>query len=212
MDRLGDAFLADAGLAEDEDGHRRVGDPLDERVDAAHRRIEDDRLAGRRRCGRPARRALAGAQAGAQVADQRLDGGAVVGAQGAGDAGLGGGRAGEVERALDRGVAFGAAELGEDEEVVVAGVLGEQVHRAERARDRIDHGVVGAADEADGERAVIADRAIDLGGEAGFAGGVVGDRARAAQAAGDADDREDRADLDLVAALRRGGVPRSCRR
>ena len=138
VDRLGDELLADAGLAEDQHGHRRVGDALDERVDAPHRRIEHDRLgAGQSRSSAVARRA-AGAQAGAHAP---ISVSTVVPSSGHSAVaafGVDAGGAREVEQALDGAGAFGAAELGQDHQVVVARVLGDHVHRAQRARDRID--------------------------------------------------------------------------
>ena len=187
MDRLGDELLADAGLAEDQHGHRRVGDPLDERGQPLHRGIDRERL-GERPGGRDV---AAGAEARAEPADQGLDGDPVVGAQH--------GRSLRDVQPRDRRAPLDPPELGQDREEVVAGVLGEQIHRAQRARDRIHRGVVGDAHEGDRDRAAVPHGAIDLGREPGLAGLGVGDHAAPAQAAGDADDRDDRADRDLVA-------------
>ena len=195
VDRLAHQLLADPGLAEDQHGHRGVGDPLDQRVDPLHRGVEHDRRA----LGRRGARHPAGAQAGAQHADQGLDGGAVVGAQRGRRGGLDVGGAREVEQALDRRRAVLAAELGQDDQVVVARVLGDQVHRPDRALDLIEDRVAGDPEQRDGDRPVVAHRAIDLGGEPGLAGGDVGDRAGPPQAGGHADHGEDRPDADLVA-------------
>ena len=185
VDRLGDELLADAGLAEDQHGHRRVGDALDERVHAAHRRIEHDRLVRRRRRRRGRRGALPLRSAGAQLADQRLDGrcrprGTARVAARRVDAG----RAREVEHALDRG-------RGPRRGRARAGSRGSRRRRPRRsgpsaaasARSRRSPASLAMRTSADRERPVIAHRAIDLGGQPRLAGGVVGDRARAAQPA-----------------------------
>ena len=80
VDRFGHELLADAGLAEDQHGHRGVGDAIDERVHAPHRGIDHDGPFGDR-LRRRGRTAVAAAQRCAELADQRLDRGAVLGAQ-----------------------------------------------------------------------------------------------------------------------------------
>src|SRR5207245_104683 len=63
MKRLGLHFLADAGLAEDENADRARGDLLDERAQAVHRRLRSVVFCWRRRLG--------SADGGVRVRDER---------------------------------------------------------------------------------------------------------------------------------------------
>lgn len=169
---------------------RRLANPL-------HRRVDDHGCGGHD--GLRAQRA-AGAQARPQLADEDVDGGPVVGAQRARADRVRRGGIRQIDRALHRRGALAAAELGEDQQEVVAGILGHHVHGTERRGDRIDGLVARDPEQCDRQGTVIANGSIRLGDEALFAGGGIDDRARAAQAADRADHRDDRADRDLVAA------------